>query len=714
MSHPFTCKSKFETLHHEAEQLRNKRLKLQQSADKAKRKGEEIYESVDKWLIEAGKAIEEADEFIQGEEQAKKRCFVGLCPDLKTRYLLSKKAEKKALAIDKLVNEGDHDPISFRPRILQIVASSVYHREALNSRVLFLKQVMDALRDPNLNKIGVHGMGGVGKTTLAKEVHRQAIEEKLFDEVVMVAVNQTPEFRRIQSEKLSQQMKKAPPGIESRHKQILTADEPAFEEFLSEGEHGAQSSLFNRMVAFSNLENLHLGQMNDMKKSGNLEELFSCEGFTLVKNLKLFTVDNLKQIWDIDSRLKPVLQHLETLSVNRCNSLNQHCTIVSSFLNLASLEHLNSLLWHGGIQGRLFHNVQSLTVDQCAISDIPVPANLLQFLNKLEKLQVEYCDSAEIVFDLEGLSVDDGHTELLPQLSKLHLANLPMLRHLWNKDPLGILEFNNLRLHLKDRCAALQLSYAERKMAWPISIQELEALTKVAIPSLEELRVEYNTMKDMWSQADFLSGLKGIELTCFSNDSTLLPSYFFQSLPDLEKLVLSDASFEEIIFHEEIISEETRAGLVKLKELKLPRLKHLMDAKLLTVFQYLETLEVLECGRLEILVPSSVSFQNLKTLEVSNCQRLVNLISSSTARSLERLRKMKIEKCELIQEIIVTEADKDEEEEICFGQLKCLELQHLPSLSSFCSGVVTKLEDAYLGHEMDTKSTESGEASISV
>ncbi|KAF2294532.1 hypothetical protein GH714_012311 [Hevea brasiliensis] len=200
MSHPFTCKSKFETLHHEAEQLRNKRLKLQQSADEAKRKGEEIYESVDKWLIEAGKAIEEADEFIQGEEQAKKRCFVGLCPDLKTRYLLSKKAEKKALAIDKLVNEGDHDPISFRPRILQIVASSVYHREALNSRVLFLKQVMDALRDPNLNKIGVHGMGGVGKTTLAKEVHRQAIEEKLFDEVVMVAVNQIPELRRIQSE----------------------------------------------------------------------------------------------------------------------------------------------------------------------------------------------------------------------------------------------------------------------------------------------------------------------------------------------------------------------------------------------------------------------------------------------------------------------------------------------------------------------------------
>ncbi|KAG8650659.1 hypothetical protein MANES_07G062380v8 [Manihot esculenta] len=95
----------------------------------------------------------------------------------------------------------------------------------------------------------------------------------------------------------------------------------------------------------------------------------------------------------------------------------------------------------------------------------------------------------------------------------------------------------------------------------------------------------------------------------------------------------------------------------------------------------------MECGKLQVLVASSVSFQNLTELQVSNCQGLVNLLSSSTARSLERLEKMKIEECELIQEVIVVKVDKEEEEnEICFSQLKCLELQHLPSLSSFCSG----------------------------
>uniref|UniRef100_A0A2C9WHI5 Uncharacterized protein n=1 Tax=Manihot esculenta TaxID=3983 RepID=A0A2C9WHI5_MANES len=177
ISYPFTHKIKVEKLHHEAGRLKNRTVKLKQAVEEATRKGEEIYESVNKWLIDADKAIEEAEECIQGGEQAKKRCFVGLCPDLKTRYQLSKKAEKKALAIHELANEGDLDSISFRPPLQQIVAPSVYAREGLNSRELFLE-----------------------KTTLAKQVHRKAIEENLFDVVAMVAVNQTPELRRIQSE----------------------------------------------------------------------------------------------------------------------------------------------------------------------------------------------------------------------------------------------------------------------------------------------------------------------------------------------------------------------------------------------------------------------------------------------------------------------------------------------------------------------------------
>ncbi|TXG66921.1 hypothetical protein EZV62_008196 [Acer yangbiense] len=47
--------------------------------------------------------------------------------------------------------------------------------------------------------IGLYGMGGVGKTTLAKVVGEEAKEKKLFDEVVMVTVTQNPDVKNMQT-----------------------------------------------------------------------------------------------------------------------------------------------------------------------------------------------------------------------------------------------------------------------------------------------------------------------------------------------------------------------------------------------------------------------------------------------------------------------------------------------------------------------------------
>lgn len=56
---------------------------------------------------------------------------------------------------------------------------------------------MEALKDDNINVTGVYGIGGVGKTTLVKQVARQVIEDKLFNEVVMVVVSQKPDYKAI-------------------------------------------------------------------------------------------------------------------------------------------------------------------------------------------------------------------------------------------------------------------------------------------------------------------------------------------------------------------------------------------------------------------------------------------------------------------------------------------------------------------------------------
>ncbi|KHG08254.1 hypothetical protein F383_34978 [Gossypium arboreum] len=75
-----------------------------------------------------------------------------------------------------------------------------------SSKVAF-NQIIEALKDENINMIGLWGMGGVGKTTLACEVGSLAeklnlVDKKLnsFDKVVITTVSQKPNFERIQDQ----------------------------------------------------------------------------------------------------------------------------------------------------------------------------------------------------------------------------------------------------------------------------------------------------------------------------------------------------------------------------------------------------------------------------------------------------------------------------------------------------------------------------------
>ncbi|XVF56893.1 hypothetical protein PTKIN_Ptkin06aG0157200 [Pterospermum kingtungense] len=202
-SYLFKPKSKFQNLRLQLQQLQDATETVQQDVNAANRRGEEIFGYVDRWLTEVnGKISEEtAAQLEEDEEKAMQRCFVGLCPNFKSRYQLSREAEKEADTIARLLEEKDRfDRVSYPSAPEGTATRPVKEYEAFESRTGAFDAVMKALKDANLSIIGVYGMGGVGKTTLVKQVARQAKKDNLFHEVVMAAVTQSFNLKKIQDQ----------------------------------------------------------------------------------------------------------------------------------------------------------------------------------------------------------------------------------------------------------------------------------------------------------------------------------------------------------------------------------------------------------------------------------------------------------------------------------------------------------------------------------
>ncbi|MBA0788152.1 hypothetical protein Gotri_027165, partial [Gossypium trilobum] len=175
-----------------------KRTSVQQDVDVAERNGEKIKADVLDWRHRVEKVVTEKEKKVKDlEVKAKTKCFFGLCPNIKSRYQLSRKAEEAAATFAELIKDCQFERVGYHD-----VPGPIVHPdfEAFKSREEVFDDIMESLKDATTGMIGVYGMAGVGKTSLVKEVERQLHEVKLFDSVVRAIVSRIPDIKEIQDQ----------------------------------------------------------------------------------------------------------------------------------------------------------------------------------------------------------------------------------------------------------------------------------------------------------------------------------------------------------------------------------------------------------------------------------------------------------------------------------------------------------------------------------
>ncbi|XP_077223370.1 putative disease resistance protein At5g63020 [Tasmannia lanceolata] len=143
-----------ENLKRGVEELVARRNDIQRLVDERRFNTNVVLADVQLWIERADKMILEANQIVSVEGNM--RCLMGWCPNWRRRYRLSKQAKDK--------------------------------------------KVMDALKDENIRMIGVYGMGGIGKTTLVKNVNNKLKRTSAFEAIVMVTVSKDVKLKIIQEE----------------------------------------------------------------------------------------------------------------------------------------------------------------------------------------------------------------------------------------------------------------------------------------------------------------------------------------------------------------------------------------------------------------------------------------------------------------------------------------------------------------------------------
>ncbi|KAK7299888.1 hypothetical protein RJT34_10716 [Clitoria ternatea] len=349
---------------------------------------------VDKWLHDANIEANNVEKLLN-EEHTKNHCCHGHCPNWIWRYQLGKKLAKKKLVIENHIKEGRDFIQLERIATLPSGLPDFPKEKCFNfeSRQITYEKLMEAMKDDEVCMIGLYGIGGCGKTTLAMEVGKVAEAEHLFDKVLFVSVSSTVEIRRIQ-EKIASSLQYTFPENEERERaeRLFSLSSLKRLELYQCGK--LLGSLFKAAIVMISLEELVIIDCNGLKHIVDGHNGMKWDGiFRRLKRIEIEECDKLEAIFP---SVISCLPELESLHIEACNELKQIFEKEDENVSQRPPTFDNSFT---------FQRLVVIHISECDELEAIFPAYIIRCLPELKFLYIRACKELKQIFEKENENV---------------------------------------------------------------------------------------------------------------------------------------------------------------------------------------------------------------------------------------------------------------------------------------------------------------------